>query len=94
MLRKSRVLARLRKGLAAVGPPFAMFAMARVAEVVGNCGYDFIWVDMEHRPIGWRELYDTGIGARAAGVDMVTRVIKTGYDIMIQIIKRDQTVQC
>ncbi|MFH0965299.1 MAG: aldolase/citrate lyase family protein [Planctomycetota bacterium] len=80
MFRKSRVLERLRRGQAAVGPPFAMFAMARVAEVIGRCGYDLLWVDMEHRPLDWPLVYDIGIGARASDVDMIIRVVKTGYD--------------
>jgi len=76
---KSRVLERMRKGLTVIGPPFCMFAMARVAEVVGSCGFDLLWVDMEHRPIDWDDVYDIGIGARAAGVDVITRVCKQGY---------------
>ena len=76
---KSRVLERMRQGLSAIGPPFAMFSTPRVAEVMGQCGVDFLWVDMEHRPIDWKDVYDAGIGARAAGVDVVTRLVKTGY---------------
>ena len=76
---ESRVLGRMRAGLAAIGPPYAMFSTPRIAEVIGLCGMDFLWVDMEHRPIGWGDVYDAGIGARASGVDMVTRLVKNGY---------------
>lgn len=39
---KSRALDRMRRGLAAVGPPFAMWPLARVAEIVGGCGFDLL----------------------------------------------------
>ena len=76
---KSNVLDRLRKGLPVVGPVFGMFPLARTAEVIGRCGYDFLWADLESRPVDWAEVYDIGIGCRAAGIDFVLRLAKVGY---------------
>lgn len=36
---------------------------------------------MEHRPFDWSDCYDIGVGARAARVDMVTRIVKTGLNV-------------
>ena len=76
---ESRVLSRLREGRTVVGPVFGMFPLARVAEVIGRCGYDFLWADLESRPVDWEAFYDIGIGCRAAGVDFLVRLAKLGY---------------
>jgi len=83
---ESRVLDRLRQGLPAVGPVFGMFPLARTAEVIGRTGYDFLWVDLESRPVDWTQLYDIGIGCRAAGIDLVVRLAKLGYSEVMKVL--------
>ena len=78
-MKRSRILTRLRKGLSAVGPPFGMYPLPSVVEGIALGGNDFVWVDMEHRPIDWAEVHNIGIGCRAGGIDMIVRTVNTGY---------------
>ncbi len=50
-----------------------------LAEVIGQIGYDVIWFDMEHRAFGYDVLDPISLACRAAGIDLMVRVLKTGY---------------
>ncbi|MFH0962517.1 MAG: aldolase/citrate lyase family protein [Planctomycetota bacterium] len=88
---ESRVLRKLREGKPVVGPVFGMLPLARIAEVIGRAGYDFLWVDLESRPVDWQELYDIGIGCRAAGMDLVVRLAKTGEAEVAKVLQLGAT---
>jgi len=45
-----------------------------ISELIGNLGFDFIWIDLEHTSIDLQTLQMHLIGAKAAGVSSVVRV--------------------
>lgn len=45
-----------------------------ISELIGNLGFDFIWIDTEHTSIDLQTLQSHLIGAKAAGVSSVVRV--------------------
>lgn len=51
-----------------------------LAEVIGRTGYDCIWFDMEHRAFGYDKLDPVALACRHAGIDLMVRILKTGYD--------------
>jgi 4-hydroxy-2-oxoheptanedioate aldolase len=76
---KSRVLQKLRAG------DFVRVAgMSRVkepwlAEVIGWCGFDVIWFDMEHRAFSYDAIDPISLACRSTGIDLMVRVLKSGY---------------
>lgn len=54
------------------------------AQVLASCGFDYLWIDMEHTEIGKRELYDILTGIQAAGGKTVpfVRVPKLDPDVV------------
>jgi 4-hydroxy-2-oxoheptanedioate aldolase len=45
-----------------------------ISELIGNLGFDFIWIDLEHTSIELQTLHMHLISAKAAGVSSVVRV--------------------
>ncbi len=45
-----------------------------ISELIGNLGYDFIWIDTEHTAIDYHTLELLLIGARAGGVNPIVRI--------------------
>ncbi len=45
-----------------------------VTELIGNLGFDYLWIDTEHTSIGLQRLEEHLIAARAAGVSALVRV--------------------
>ena len=45
-----------------------------ITELIGNLGYDFIWVDTEHTAIDYHTLELLLMGARASGTQTLVRV--------------------
>lgn len=45
-----------------------------VAELCGNLGYDFLWIDTEHTAIDYHVLLEHIIAAKAAGVESLVRI--------------------
>ena len=43
-------------------------------EIIGNLGYDFIWVDMEHSFLSAKDVFIHANAARAAGTPIIVRV--------------------
>lgn len=77
---KSRVLKILRSGgfvkvagLSRVSDPW-------LPEVMGRIGYDCVWFDMEHRDFGYHVIPPISLACRHTGMDLMVRVLKTGYD--------------
>ncbi len=50
------------------------FREACFTELLGDVGFDFIWIDAEHGPLDRSEILDHIIAARAAGAASVVRV--------------------
>ena len=76
---KSRVLQKLRSGgfvrVASVG----RVADPWLAEVIGRLGYDVLWLDIEHRAFGYEVIDPLSLACRATGMDLMVRLLKTGY---------------
>lgn len=45
-----------------------------ISEIIGNLGYDFVWIDTEHTAIDYHTLELLLIGARAGGVNTIVRI--------------------
>ena len=50
-----------------------------LCELAGMIGFDGVWFDMEHRAFGYDVLDPISLACRAAGIDLMVRVLKTGY---------------
>jgi 2-keto-3-deoxy-L-rhamnonate aldolase RhmA len=78
-MKRSRVLDKLRKGEFVVAAGMNRIAEPWLAETIGRIGFDVIWFDMEHRAFGIDKLDALGLACRATGIDLMVRVLKTGY---------------
>ena len=75
----SRVLRKLRAGDFVTVAAINRVADSWLAETVGRIGYDAIWFDMEHRAFGFDRIEPMALACRATGIDLMVRVLKTGY---------------
>jgi 4-hydroxy-2-oxoheptanedioate aldolase len=76
---KSRVLQKLRAGDSVRVAGISRVADPWLTEVVGKLGFDVIWLDMEHRPFDYDVIPPISLACRATGMDLMVRVLKTGY---------------
>ena len=76
---QSRVLRKLRAGDFVLTAGVNRIAEPWLAEVIGRLDYDVIWFDMEHRGFGYDRLEAISLACRATGIDLMVRVLKTGY---------------
>ena len=77
---KSRVLKKLRAGDFVTVAGMSRLPEPWLAEVIGRTGYDCIWFDMEHRAFGYNKLDPISLACRHTGIDLMVRILKTGYD--------------
>jgi 4-hydroxy-2-oxoheptanedioate aldolase len=77
---KSRVLQKLREGSFVKVAGLSRVTDPWLVEVIGRIGYDVVWFDMEHRAFGFDKIDPISLACRAAGVDLMVRIRKTGYD--------------
>lgn len=79
-MRKSKVLAKLRKGEPVLSVNLSMACSPLVIEMAGRIGLDAIWIDTEHRPFSQREIASMLLAGRYADVDCYVRIRKgEGY---------------
>jgi 4-hydroxy-2-oxoheptanedioate aldolase len=78
-MKESRVLKKLRAGDFVVTAGVNRVADPWLTEVIGRIGYDVIWFDMEHRAFGFDKIEPVALACRATGIDLMVRVLKTGY---------------
>lgn len=45
-----------------------------ITEILGQCGYDYLWMDTGHSPMDYQNLYAHLSAVRMAGVPAVVRV--------------------
>ncbi|MGI6433522.1 MAG: HpcH/HpaI aldolase family protein [Sphaerochaetaceae bacterium] len=50
------------------------FREGAFSEILGDVGYDLVWIDTEHSPLGKGDILNHLIGARAAGIVSLVRV--------------------
>ena len=89
-MRKSRVLRKLREGKVATSMKLNM-ADPRVAEMAAMCGFDCLWVDMEHVPNDYATIENVVRAAKIYDVDVLTRVAKGSYNDFIRPLEADST---
>lgn len=73
ILRPNKIKQRLAKGQSAVGA-FVQMANPEVVEVIGNAGYDYVWIDCEHGSIYLETAISMIRAAEATGLTPIVRV--------------------
>ncbi len=89
-MRKSRVLNKMRNGMPAVSVKLNL-RDPRGAEIAARCGFDCIWIDMEHSPNSIDQVEDIVRAAKIYDCDVLTRVEKGGYNDYIKPLEADST---
>ena len=89
-MRKSKVLEKMRNGEMAISVKLNL-ADARGVELAAMCGYDCIWIDLEHVPNNTAIIEETVRAAKIYDCDVLTRVSKRGYNDLIHPLEADST---
>ena len=89
-MRKSRVLRQMRSGNVATCVKINL-SDPRNAEIASMCGFDCIWIDMEHVPNDMSVVENTVRAAKIYDVDVLTRVSKGCYSDMVRPLEGDST---
>ena len=84
---KSRVLEKLRAGEVVRTAGISRVTSPWLTELVGKLGYDLIWLDMEHREFGYDVIPLISLGCRATGMDLMVRILKTGYSSIMRALE-------
>lgn len=87
-MRKSRVLRQMRNGKVATCVKINL-SDPRNAEIASMCGFDCIWIDMEHVPNDMSVVESTVRAAKIYDVDVLTRVSKGCYSDMTRPLEGD-----
>jgi len=87
-MRPSRVLKKLRnsEGVSCIK---INLADPRVTEIAAMCGFDCLWLDMEHVPTDWATVENQIRSAKIYDVDVLVRVAKGSYSDYIQPLEAD-----
>ena len=92
-MRKSRVLRQMRDGKVATSIKLNL-QDPRGAEIAAMCGFDCIWIDMEHVPNSMASVEETVRAAKIYDVDVLTRVGRGGYgDLIIRAENGDLSIR-
>jgi 4-hydroxy-2-oxoheptanedioate aldolase len=75
----SRVLHKLRGGDLVRVASIGRVTEPWLTEVIGHLGFDAVWLDMEHRTFGYDIVPPISLACRSTGIDLMTRILKTGY---------------
>lgn len=89
-MRKSRVLRQMRSGKVATCTKLNL-SDPRAAEIAAMCGFDCIWIDLEHVPNNMKDVEDTVRAAKIYDVDVLTRVSKGCYSDICRPLEGDST---
>jgi len=89
-MRPSRVLAKLRAGGVA-GCVKLNLCDPRVVELAALCGFDCIWMDMEHVPNTLKDIENGVRAAKMHGADTLVRVPRGNYSNLIRPLEMDAT---
>ena len=90
LMRKSRVLRQMRAGKVATCTKLNL-ADPRAAEIAAMCGFDCLWIDLEHVPNSMASVEDTVRAAKISDVDVLTRVSKGCYSDIVRPLEGDST---
>jgi 4-hydroxy-2-oxoheptanedioate aldolase len=89
-MRPSKVLKKLRNNEVVICIKINL-SDPRVAEIAAMCGFDCIWLDMEHVPTDWQTVENQIRAAKIHDVDTLVRVSKGSYSDYIQPLESDAT---
>ena len=89
-MRKSRVLRQMRAGKVATCTKLNL-SDPRAAEIAAMCGFDCIWIDLEHVPNSMACVEEAVRAAIISDVDVLTRVSKGCYSDMVRPFEADST---
>jgi 4-hydroxy-2-oxoheptanedioate aldolase len=89
-MRQSRVLKKLRAGQIVFCTKINL-ADPRVTEIAAMCGFDCLWLDMEHVPTDWHTIENQIRTAKLYDVDTMVRVARGSYSSYIQPLEADAT---
>jgi len=87
-MRKSRVLETLRAGKVAKSIKLNLHD-PKIAEIAGMCGFDAIWMDMEHVPTDWQSIENGIRAAKIYDADLVVRVERGTYSDYVRPFESD-----
>ena len=87
-MRPSRVLKKLRNNEIVTCTKINL-SDSRVMEIAAICGFDCLWLDMEHVPTDWQTVENQIRSAKVYDVDVLVRVAKGSYSDYIQPLEAD-----
>ena len=87
-MRPSRVLRQMRAGQVATCTKLNL-SDPRNVELAAMCGFDCIWIDMEHVPNSMKDVESTVRAAKIYDVDVLTRVSKGCYSDIVRPLEAD-----
>jgi len=87
-IRKSRVLRQLRAGKVVTCVKLNLESVRNV-ELAAMCGFDSVWIDMEHTPGDYSFVENTVRAAKNYDCDVVTRAAKGCYSDYIRPLEAD-----
>ena len=89
-MRESRVLRKMREGKVATCVKLNLLD-PRVAEIAAMCGFDCLWIDMEHVPTDYATVENMVRAAKIYDTDVLTRVARGTYSNMTVPLEADST---
>jgi 4-hydroxy-2-oxoheptanedioate aldolase len=87
-MRPSRVLKKLRAGQVASCVKINL-ADPRVIDIAAMCGFDCVWLDMEHVPTDWSTIEHQIRAAKIFDCDTMVRVARGSYSAHVQPLEAD-----
>jgi 4-hydroxy-2-oxoheptanedioate aldolase len=87
-VRESNVLKKLRNGEIVISGKLNL-ADPRGVELAAMCGYDCLWLGMEHIPNDWHTIENQIRAAKVHNVDTVVRVTRGSYSDIIKPLEAD-----
>jgi 4-hydroxy-2-oxoheptanedioate aldolase len=89
-MRPSRILATMRAGGVATCAKLNL-ADPRVVEIAARCGFECIWVDMEHVPSTLEQIENQVRAAKMYDADLLVRVKRGSYSDLVHPLEMDAT---
>ncbi len=87
-VRESNVLKKLRNGELVVSVKTNL-AEPRIVEIAAMCGYDCMWLCMEHVPNDWNVIENQIRAAKIHNMDTVVRVSRGSYSELVKPFEAD-----
>ena len=89
-MRKSRVLKKMREGKVATCTKINL-SCPRNIEIAAACGFDCVWIDMEHVATDYTFVENAVRAAKNFNCDVLTRVKRGSYSDLVNPLEADST---